>query len=163
MYYLCSSLSLREKQVFTFPKISLLSVKWNFSSCSFPTWSSKQSLTIPMTTPTCIFLANKSMRNLMAVGTQHHPRRLESSSPFFCIWDWCVWGAMNSTGIQPACTMVSRAEAFYKAQVQGSARIFCMWTPPTMIPHIVTAKFVWSMTKSVPPPHNSGSRSSTFR
>ena len=34
-YYLCSSLSLRGKQVFTFPKISLLSVKWNFSSFFF--------------------------------------------------------------------------------------------------------------------------------
>ena len=75
---------------FHFPEDFAPVCEMDFSSCSFPTRSSKPSLTILMTTPTCIFLANKRMRNLMAVGTQHHPRRLESSSPFFCIWDWCV-------------------------------------------------------------------------
>ena len=35
--------------------------------------------------------------------------------------------------------------------------------PPAMTPQIVSTEFVLSMTKSVPPPHNSGSRSSTFR
>ena len=88
-----------------------------------------QTLTILMTTPTSIFLANKCMRILMAVGTQHHPRRSESLSPFICIWDWCVWGAMNSTGVQPACTMVSRADAFLQGSGSRLCSHFCMWMP----------------------------------
>ena len=128
-YYLCLSLSLRGKQVFTFPKISLLSVKWNFSSFFFFSDEVIQTLTILVTTPTSIFLANKCMRILMAVGTQHHPRGSESSSPFFCIWDWCVWGAMNSTGVQPAFTMVSKADAFLQGSGSRLCSHFCMWTP----------------------------------
>ena len=95
-----------------------------------------------------------------------HPTSSEEIRKFvgFLLYrDWCVWGAMSSTGVQPVCTMVSGAELFLQGSGSRLCLHFCAWTPPTMTLQIVSTKFVLSMTKSVPPPHNSGSRSSTFR